>query len=68
MIVTTHCPECKESDSFPVDVDGIVRWQHGEHIQKALPELTATQREQLMTGICGDCWDKLFPDEDDADG
>ncbi len=65
MNVITHCPECGKQDSFPVDSDGIVRWQHGEHIQTALPELTATQREQLITGICGPCWDKLFPDEDD---
>ena len=36
------------------------------HIQKALPNNTAEEREMLITGICSKCWDELFS-EDEVD-
>jgi hypothetical protein len=33
-------------------------------IQRALPQLTADQREQLMNGTHGACFDKAFPEEE----
>lgn len=43
-------------------------WRRGKvMIQDALPELTADQREMLMTGIGPAAWDRLFPPEDDKD-
>jgi hypothetical protein len=41
-------------------------------IQEALPDVSPADREQLMTGICNDCWahasgmDCDDPDEDDC--
>src|SRR5690242_10443169 len=37
------------------------------HIQTDLPDLTAEEREILMTGMCQKAWDKLFPPEEDED-
>jgi hypothetical protein len=32
-----------------------------------LPDVEIPVRERFMTGICGDCWNKLFnPDEEEA--
>ena len=39
-------------------------WQSGTLIQRAMPNLTANEREFLMTGITREEWDELFPDED----
>ena len=39
----------------------------GENIQIAFPDLTADQREILISGICPECWDKIFPPEEDEE-
>lgn len=64
-VVDTECPECHRKTAITVVAVGYYRWKAGEYIQVALPELTADQREALMTGYCGECWDKMFPPEDD---
>ena len=33
-------------------------------IQRALPELTPGQREQLLSGSHEECYDRAFPEED----
>ena len=40
------------------------RRQRGELIQEALPELSADQRELLISGTCPKCWDELFPPDE----
>lgn len=42
-------------------------WQSGEYIQRALPHLSADEREFLMTGATPDEWDVEFHAEDEAD-
>jgi hypothetical protein len=39
---------------------GVVKRAQGEYIQDAFPTLSAGEREQLMTGIHSECWDKEF--------
>jgi len=33
---------------------------NGMHIQNAFPYLDSGQREILISGICGPCFDKIF--------
>lgn len=33
-------------------------------IQDELPELTAAQREQILTGTCPECWDDMFGEQE----
>jgi hypothetical protein len=40
-------------------------WKGGKPIQDAFPYLAPSLREILMTGICGECFDKLFPPEEE---
>jgi len=35
-------------------------WVDGELVQNAMPELSAEEREFLMTGITPDEWDSVF--------
>jgi hypothetical protein len=56
---------CGESRTLEVPAEGFERWQAGELIQNAMPELSADDREQLISGTCGACWDRLFPSEDE---
>lgn len=39
------------------------RHSTGEYIQDIVPNLTPSQREFLMTGICDDIWNRVFPKE-----
>lgn len=50
---------------LPISGNQLAAWQQGELIQDAMPELTADQREFLMTGITPDEWAKAFPEEDE---
>jgi len=44
-----------------------VEWRMGHgFIQELLPELTATEREKLMSGIGDDDFNRIFPDDNDV--
>ena len=60
---TVYCVECNEDYDIMVDPTDLKRWYDGEFIQVALDYLTDDERELLMSGTCGKCWDKLFPED-----
>jgi hypothetical protein len=43
-------------------------YDKGELIQRALPHLTADQREFIMTGITGAEWDEEFKEDEEEAG
>jgi hypothetical protein len=53
---------------LPITQEQIDSWENGELIQVALPDLTANQREFLLTGIVQDEWDALFKEYDGIAG
>ena len=65
MTVHPTCPFCGDTTSVVVDAAGFVAWQSGELVQNALPNLSADDREVLISGICPPCWDKQFPADDE---
>ena len=72
MITETHmveCWKCLETYTIEVSAEGYAEWQGGELIQEALPELSAGERELLLSGTCDPCWDELFgePEEEEED-
>jgi ribosomal protein S27AE len=67
VIVKARCPRCKDDNVFMASFKGIEAWENGELIQRALPNLTAEQREFLMTGYDQKCWDEMFADEEDEE-
>jgi len=36
-------------------------------MQDIFPELSIEDRELLISGTCGTCWNKLFPDEEEGE-
>lgn len=45
--------------------DQLKRWERGEDIiQNIMPNLTANEREFIMTGMTPDEWDEVIGDED----
>jgi len=59
-----------QKDNPGIRVDGVkfLRWQNKEMaIQEAFPELSADDREMLISGTCPACWEKMFPAEEEEE-
>jgi hypothetical protein len=58
------CPYCGKVTTVTLDSDKVARWVVGENIQHVWPEMSATERETLITGMCSDeCWNKYLGPE-----
>ena len=58
---TFWCISCKENVSIVASKEQWERYEKGaEKIQDIFPELSADEREILITGMCGRCFDKMF--------
>lgn len=62
--VRDNCVKCNRKVEFEVTSQEFKNWQDGMLIQRAMPNLNADQREFLMSGICGSCFDEMFRPED----
>lgn len=62
------CKYCHNDFDVPVTPEQIRRWRNGGLIQRIMPNLSADQRELLMTRTCGTCFDKMFPAVEDETG
>ena len=43
-----------------VNPENVKSWRNGEYIQDCMPYLAMDERELLMSGICGECFDGMF--------
>jgi hypothetical protein len=63
-ILCPKCMVCGRQVILEVSHEGYDLWAGGALVQKAFPELSAPERELLITGTHPACWDRLFgPDE-----
>ena len=55
------CPFCGKDSAVEVDADGYFAWMYeGKLIQDAMPNIDASTREILISGICEECQKKIF--------
>lgn len=60
--MTFRCTICRGTEEVPITEGQYKRWRDGkELIQVVMPELTPDQRELVLSGTCGPCFDSLFP-------
>jgi hypothetical protein len=64
-ICEIECPQCKKVSVIRVNSLDYKDRERGKLIQEAFPYLRADQREMFITGICGKCWSKMFPEEEE---
>lgn len=62
MRINVPCVLCGVTNSIECSKDGYRKWQGGALVQDAFPELDASQRELLISGVCPTCWDNMFAD------
>ena len=60
--VAMTCTFCRKFHLVEVDLEQLEAWRNGELIQNAMPDLTLTEREQLISGLCPKCQAEMFGD------
>lgn len=65
--IVKTCPFCGKSTLIKVKKEEFRAWEMGELIQYAMPTMSATERETLITGMCAKCQDSIFECWDDDD-
>lgn len=55
--IEARCPMCDTPGAITVNLDAWADWRNGVLIQVAFPDLDDGERELLMTGLCGPCFD-----------
>ena len=58
--VVMTCTFCRKFHLVEVDLEQLEAWRNGELIQNAMPDLTLTEREQLISGLCPKCQAEIF--------
>ena len=59
--INCQCPRCKTTVLFTMTDEQYNKYVHGEDlIQNIFPEIRPSKREMLISGICPDCWKKIF--------
>ena len=62
------CKYCGNHFVLMFNNDDMIDWLSGSlPIQSALPYLSANERELLLNGMCGDCFDRLLSPDLDND-
>jgi len=72
MTLGVECRICRKTVDVVLTPDHYVRyemWKSGKitHIQDALPDIPADQRELFISGTCAVCWNEMFGDEDEEE-
>ena len=67
VVKTKPCLVCEKYEVWSLDREAVTRWREGETIQSAFPDMSAGDREILISGTHAACWDKLFPGEEEDD-
>ena len=64
-----ECRICKNNYVVDVDMEKYTSWKDGSgYIQDIMPELSADDRELLISNTCGNCWIEIFgTDDEDED-
>ena len=63
VIETKACLHCKETGTVTIFTKELFFIRQGYHIQDAVKSLDKQEREQLISGIHGKCWNDMFGEE-----
>jgi hypothetical protein len=63
-VIEKQCAMCKQVQKIEVCANDYDAWRQGALIQNVFDYLSEDERELLMSGICGKCYDKYFGGEE----
>ena len=64
--MTVLCKRCNQPKEVSATFAQVKAWAQGELIQNAMPNVPAEERELLISGYCGVCWDEIFKPKDNS--
>jgi len=67
IVKTKPCVVCGNYELWSLDRGAVERWQAGELIQDAFPDMSINDREIMISGTHPECWNKLFGEEEGDD-
>lgn len=59
-ITTKACISCGNTSTLELNEQEVAALNGGAAVQDALPTRSTDERELVITGIHGDCWDEMF--------
>lgn len=64
-LMRRECRECRELKTLRVRGKDCQEFNRPDrrHVQDIFPYLSANDRELLISGVCGECFDKMFGEE-----
>lgn len=60
IILTIYCPFCEQEHEVRVFEEQYNKYCDGALAQDAFPQLTPTEREQIISHLCPECQKKIF--------
>lgn len=61
--VVVDCAVCHKQYILPISAAQVTAWRNGNAlVQHVFSQLSADERELLMTKTCGTCFDRIFKD------
>lgn len=64
--VKGNCPSCGAEWQIEVEEKDYLDFtENGKLAQHAFPYLSAEDRELIISGICNNCWEVIFSDDED---
>ncbi|AMQ66098.1 hypothetical protein AAY80_048 [Stenotrophomonas phage vB_SmaS-DLP_6] len=69
MIITRKSPLSGKTNQRDINVteEQLAKWHEGTAIQHAMPNVSADDREFIMTGITPEEWDEAFAPDGDGE-
>lgn len=64
MTMMKTCIFCGKPQHITAPDEAWIAWNAGAKVQNAFPMLSLDEREILISGICGKCFDAMFEGEE----
>jgi hypothetical protein len=64
LLSTGICAFCRKIGTVTIPESGYHLWNNGAYIQDAFPTLSLDEREQIISGTHGECFDRMFKEEE----
>jgi hypothetical protein len=63
-----QCVDCKRHFEIKLNMEDLRRYRYGRGLaQDIFPYLTADERELIISSTCGECFGKMFSDNEDEE-
>ena len=60
--IECQCGHCQAKETIVVDEQDYINWKENGQMAEYLSELTAAQREMLISRTCDNCWKRFYPE------